>query len=55
MIDRKGKMFPEYWVCCAKCGDERDTGETTTERAAQSMRVRGWTRKTDGWHCEGCT
>lgn len=54
MNHRAGTIFPEYWICCAKCCIERGTGETDKLDVHKGMRKLGWKQTRFGWVCPKC-
>ena len=49
-----GKMFSEWWVDCAKCGNEYPLSERTKQKAVSQALKDGWVRLYGKWYCAAC-
>lgn len=49
-----GKIWKEYWIDCACCGDHTALAETAYNKAIKEADLRGWKKIQGRWFCASC-
>jgi hypothetical protein len=55
MAGVQGKIYPEWWVDCARCRTSHSTGESVRSKADWGATFNGYRKlKGEGWVCSNC-